>query len=109
MAVYFNKSRRFGQFKCVLSEVEFSQRRSVPDSTGAGGSVVERPHRRLIPIKVALLLTLGALCKPTASPFIESFPFLPLLITLLAFASAADRKTLHSGASFEVEIRVFIV
>lgn len=46
MAVYFNKSHRFGQFKCVFSVVEVSQRGSVLDSTGPGGNVVEQPHKR---------------------------------------------------------------
>lgn len=45
MAVYFNKSHRFSQFKCVFSVVEVSQRWSILDSTGRGGNVMEQPHK----------------------------------------------------------------
>lgn len=53
--------------------------------------------------KVALVLPLVALCKPTAGAFIESFPFLPLLITL-------PTSTAFAGCcSFKVEVSAFIV
>lgn len=102
MAVYFNKSHRFGQFKFVFSvvqsDVEHSRFRwSWWECGGAATQMLSINGSSLISIKVALLLALVALHSPTSRPFIESFPFLPLLITLLAFAALQTVKRCIRG------------
>lgn len=121
MAVYFNKPHRFGRFKCVflwltlvgggllsipLVQVKMWQSSHPAPQTPS----INILRSSWIYIKVALLLTLISLCKPTARPFHWKFPF-PAIVnrTPCRHSSVADCEKPQSGASVKVKVTAFIV